>query len=153
MEEKLLAVILSPRSRPWAEIVEAGRGVCRFLWIVDSRAPGMQHTAAMLRRFGKLIDIAGAPMGDVVRLAHAERPDGITSFWDEDLHMQAWLAAALDLPVRRFAQSRASRISCSSARRLPRPVCRYRDTRRSGNLWTPLRLGACVLLSAAFRWC
>lgn len=98
MEEKLLAVILSPRSRPWAEIVEAGRGVCRFLWIVDSRAPGMQHTAAMLRRFGKLIDIAGAPMGDVVRLAHAERPDGITSFWDEDLHMQAWLAAALDLP-------------------------------------------------------
>ena len=98
MEDKLLGVILSPRSRPWTEIVEAGAGLCRFLWVVDSAQPGMQHTSAMLRRFGKVIDVAGCTMEEVVRLAHAERPDGIASFWDADLHMQAWLAAALDLP-------------------------------------------------------
>jgi biotin carboxylase len=97
-KDRLLAVILSPRSRPWAEIVEAGTDVCRFLWIVDSRQPGMQHTSALLRRFGKVIDIAGCTMEEIVRLAHAEHPNGIASFWDEDLHMQAWLAAALDLP-------------------------------------------------------
>ena len=97
-EDRLLAVILSPRSRPWAEIVEAGTHLCRFLWIVDSRQPGMHQTSALLRRFGKVIDVAGRTMEDLVRLAYAERPDGITSFWDEDLHLQAWLAAALDLP-------------------------------------------------------
>jgi len=98
VEDRLLAVILSPRSRPWAEIVEAGTDLCRFLWIVDSRQPSMQHTAAILRRFGKVIDVAGCTMEEVVRLVHAAHPDGIASFWDADLHMQAWLAAALDLP-------------------------------------------------------
>jgi biotin carboxylase len=58
----------------------------------------MRQTSAILRRFGKVIDVAGCTMDELVRLAHAERPDGITSFCDADLHMQAWLAAALDLP-------------------------------------------------------
>jgi biotin carboxylase len=96
--DRLLAVILSPRSRPWTEIVEAGTGLCRFLWLVDAREPAMQHATPILRRFGKVIDIAGCTMEEMVRLAGAERPEGIASFCDADLHLQAWLAAALGLP-------------------------------------------------------
>jgi biotin carboxylase len=45
-----------------------------------------------------VIDISGRSREELIRLVHAERPDGITSFRDADLHLQAWLAAALELP-------------------------------------------------------
>ncbi len=45
-----------------------------------------------------MVDTAGSTNAEVVQLVYAERPDGITSFFDGDLHRHAWLAAALDLP-------------------------------------------------------
>ena len=94
----LLAVVFSPRSRPWSEIVEAGADVCRFLWVVDSREPGVSVTMRVLRKFGHVIDSADRSPEDLIRLVHDEHPDGITSFFDTDLHRHAWLAAALGLP-------------------------------------------------------
>ncbi len=92
----LLAVVFSARSRPWSEIVEAGSDVCRFLWIVDSREPGVMMR--VLRKFGHVIDSADRSAEDLIRLVHDEHPAGITSFFDTDLHRHAWLAAALGLP-------------------------------------------------------
>lgn len=98
MQEPLLAIVFSSRSRSWTEIVEAGADLCRFLWIVDCREPDMGDTVRVLRRFGKVIDTAGCTPEKVIQHIHGEHPDGIASFFDTDLHRQAWMAAALGLP-------------------------------------------------------
>jgi biotin carboxylase len=72
--------------------------LCRLVWVVDSSKPGVGAVASLLRRFGKVVDLAGCTAEEVVQLVHAERPDGVTSYLDNDLHRQAWLAAALELP-------------------------------------------------------
>ena len=72
--------------------------MCRFLWIVDTSEPGVESTAKVLRKVGKVIDSAGCTEQELIQLVYAEHPDGITSYVDTDLHRQAWLAAALDLP-------------------------------------------------------
>lgn len=98
VQEPLLAIVFSSRSRPWTEIVEAGEGLCRFLWIVDGREPDIGDTLKVLRRFGKVIDTAEYTPEKVIQRIDGERPDGITSFFDTDLHRHAWMAAALGLP-------------------------------------------------------
>ena len=79
------------------EIVEAAADVCRLLWIVDEPklAAG---TRAVLRRLGTVVDAAGCTPEELIMLVDAERPDGITCYFDPDLHRQAWLASALGLP-------------------------------------------------------
>ncbi|MGH9107210.1 MAG: ATP-grasp domain-containing protein [Acidimicrobiales bacterium] len=94
----LLAVIYSPRSRPWSEIVDAAEGLCRLLWVADSSSPGMGVVAGALRKFGTVVDAAGCSAQSLVQRVHAERPDGITSYTDGDLHRHAWLAESLGLP-------------------------------------------------------
>lgn len=96
-DKPLLAVVYSPRSRPWMEIVEASADLCRLLWIVDGSRLGA--TARVLRKVGKLIDAEGRTPEELIRLVHAERPDGVICYWDPDLHRQAWLATALGLPT------------------------------------------------------
>jgi len=78
--------------------VDAASGLCRLLWVVDSSKPGVGAVASLLRRFGKVVDAAGCTAQELVQLVHAERPDGVTSYADTDLHQQAWLAEALELP-------------------------------------------------------
>jgi biotin carboxylase len=94
----LLAVVYSPKSRPWSEIVDASSGLCRLLWILDSGEPGAGVLAGVLRKFGKVIDTANCSAQKLVQLVHAEHPDGVASYFDTDLHRQAWLAAVLELP-------------------------------------------------------
>ena len=96
--EALLAVVYSPQSRPWAEIADAASGLCRLVWVVDSSKPGIPTLAGVLRKLGKVVDTAGCTEQKLVQLVYAERPDGITSYTDADLHRQAWLAEALRLP-------------------------------------------------------
>jgi biotin carboxylase len=91
----LLAVVYSARSRPWREIAEAAADVCRLLWIVDAARLG--PTVNVLGRIGKVIDTAGCTPEELIQLVHAEHPQGITSYFDADLHLQAWLGAALGL--------------------------------------------------------
>jgi biotin carboxylase len=91
----LLAVVHSPRSRPWWEIAEAAAGLCRLLWIVDESAVGT--TDRVLRKLGKVIDTAGCTEEEVIATVRAEGPNGITSYFDDDLHRQASLSTALGL--------------------------------------------------------
>jgi len=78
--------------------VDAASGLCRILWVVDSSKPGVGVVANVLRRFGKVVDAAGCTDQELVQIVYAERPDGITSYTDEDLHRHSWMAAALELP-------------------------------------------------------
>ena len=94
----LLAVVYNPRSRPWAEIVDAASELCRLLWIVDAAVPGVAVVAGALRKFGKVVDSAGHTDQELVQLVHSEHPDGVVSYFDTDLHRHAWLAEALELP-------------------------------------------------------
>jgi biotin carboxylase len=96
--EPLLAVVYNPRSRPWSEVVDTASGLCRLLWVVDSSKPGVGVVTGVLRKFGKVIDAAGCTDQQLVHSVYAERPDGVTSYSDADLHRQAWLAEALQLP-------------------------------------------------------
>jgi len=97
-ELPVLAVIFSARSRPWTEIVDAGADLCRFLWIVDSSRPDSTGALRLLPRFGTVVDGAGLGPEELIQRVADEEPDGITSFFDADLHRHAWLAEALDLP-------------------------------------------------------
>jgi biotin carboxylase len=58
----------------------------------------MAVVAAVLRKFGKVIDSAGHNAQELVQLVRSEHPDGVVSYFDTDLHRQAWLAEALELP-------------------------------------------------------
>ena len=92
----LLAVVYSPRSRSWWEVYEAARNVCRLLWITDESALG--STARMLHKVGTVVDSSGCTQAELVAAIQAERPQGITSYFDDDLQLQAALACALGLP-------------------------------------------------------
>jgi biotin carboxylase len=98
VREPLLAIVFSSRSRPWTEIVEAGEGLCRFLWIVDGGEQDLGDTLKVLRRFGTIIDTTQRTPENVIQRVQGEHPDGIISFFDTDLHRHAWMAAALGLP-------------------------------------------------------
>jgi biotin carboxylase len=79
------------------EIVDAAADVCRLLWIVDEQKLDTA-TRVVLRRLGTVVNAEGCTPEELIMLVHAERPDGITSYFDPDLHRQAWLASALGLP-------------------------------------------------------
>src|ERR1700735_4686752 len=87
----LLGVVYSPRSRPWMEIAEAASDVCRILWILEGSQFG--NTVRALRKVGKVVDIEGRTPEQMLHAVYAERPDGITCYWDPDLFRQSWLGA------------------------------------------------------------
>ncbi|HXZ61565.1 MAG TPA: ATP-grasp domain-containing protein [Acidimicrobiales bacterium] len=95
-DKPLLAVVYSPRSRPWMEISEMASDLCRILWVVDESE--LDTTAKAIRKVGKVVNVEGLCPEEVIQRVDAERPDGITCYFDTDLHRQAWLAAALGLP-------------------------------------------------------
>lgn len=92
----LLAIVYSPRSRPWTEIVEAATDLCRLLWIIDASKLGDE--TRVLCKLGKVVDAEGCTPEELIMLVNAEHPDGITCYLDGDLHRQVWLASALGLP-------------------------------------------------------
>jgi phosphoribosylaminoimidazole carboxylase (NCAIR synthetase) len=61
--------------------------------------PGSGVVAGVLRKAGMVVDVAHCTPQEALQLVYAERPDGVTSYFDSDLHQQAWLAEALQLPA------------------------------------------------------
>lgn len=79
------------------EIEAAALDLCRLMWIADM--PELGSTARALGKLGKVIDASGRTAEELIQLVYAEHPDGITCYFDADLHRQAWLATALGLPT------------------------------------------------------
>ncbi|HXW35610.1 MAG TPA: ATP-grasp domain-containing protein [Acidimicrobiales bacterium] len=79
------------------EIAEAASDVCRILWILNESDFGI--STRVLQKVGTVVNSEGHTPEELIQLVHAERPDGITCYWDPDLHLQAWLASALGLPT------------------------------------------------------
>jgi biotin carboxylase len=79
------------------EIEAAASDVCRLMWIAG--VPELGNTARALGKLGKVIDASCRTPEELIQLVYAERPDGVTCYFDADLHRQAWLASALGLPT------------------------------------------------------
>lgn len=93
----LLAYVYHARSFPTLSLVEATRGLCRILWIVDSSDEEMASMQRLLRRFGDTVDIAGLPFDEAAAAIHAHDPDGIVTLADDNIRLTAELASRLGL--------------------------------------------------------
>ncbi|HXW80938.1 MAG TPA: ATP-grasp domain-containing protein [Acidimicrobiales bacterium] len=73
--------------------------MCELLWVIDTRVPGTSLIAQVLQRVGQVVDIAECTDQQLVQRAYDAGTKGVVSYLDPDLHRQAWLAEALDLPT------------------------------------------------------
>lgn len=93
-----LAYVYHPRSFPTMSLVEAARGLCELLWIVDTSNEEMASMERLLRRFGLTVDIAGLDIDEAAAVAAAYEPHGILTLADANLTLTAELAARIDRP-------------------------------------------------------
>jgi biotin carboxylase len=122
----LVAVAYGPRSVAAMQLAEAAAEVCDLLWLVDARAPEVDEMAALLRRFGAVVDIGGLDSETAAARVRAFEPDGIVTYFDAEMVGIAEIAAALRLPF----------VSPESARLLVDKV-RQRDALNAAGLPMP----------------
>ncbi len=124
------------------EIADSAADVCRLLWIVDESDLGA--TTKVLRKLGKVINAERRTPEELIQLVCAEHPDGITCYFDYDLHRQAWLAAALGLPSSSVRTVARLNDKLLSARPSVLPACRCRDLLKSLKKPTGMRSSGCA---------
>ncbi len=151
-DKPLLAVVYSPRSRPWMEISEMASDLCRVLWVVDESELGT--TAKAIKKVGKVVNLEGMSPEEMVQAVYAEKPDGITCYFDTDLHRQAWLAAALGLPstsVRAVARLNDKLLQREAMEEAGVPVPRFSEVREVADAAEVARLASAVGFPALLK--
>ena len=93
-----LAFVYHPRSFGTFEVAKAAEGVCRLVWVVDTRVAEVDLMSRLLRRLGDLVDVAGMSADDAATSIAASRPDGILALHDSLLAWTARVAERLKLP-------------------------------------------------------
>ncbi|GAB3800165.1 ATP-grasp domain-containing protein [Humibacter antri] len=93
-----LGFVFHPRSFATLSIVEAAKGLCDLVWIVDTGDPRLESMARLLARLGTVVDVAGMSGRAAAQLVREQRLDGVLALADELLEWTAQLAASLDLP-------------------------------------------------------
>jgi biotin carboxylase len=93
-----LGFVFHPRSFATLSIVEAARGLCDLVWIVDTGDPRLESMTRLLSRLGTVVDVAGMSGAEAAQLVRQERLDGVLALADELLEWTALLAASLGLP-------------------------------------------------------
>jgi hypothetical protein len=58
------------------QIAEAASGLCELLWLVDESVPEDASTSRLLRKVGKVVNIAGLSPEETVSVLRAHSPDG-----------------------------------------------------------------------------
>ena len=121
-----LGFVFHPRSFATLSIVEAARGLCDLVWIVDTGDPRLESMTRLLSRLGTVVDVAGMTGAEAAQLVRQERLDGVLALADELLEWTALLAASLGLPFHSVETTRlltdkfAQRAACRAAG-LPAP--------------------------------
>ncbi len=76
---------------------ESARGLCEIIWLVDLAEPGMTKTVRLLRRIGKVVDIAGLSRQETVQAIALLEPTGILALNDHRMVLLAEIAADIGL--------------------------------------------------------
>jgi biotin carboxylase len=139
-----LAFFYHPLSFAPMSIVEAARGLCDIVWLVDTEDPRHGSTLRLLSRLGTVIDVAGLSAEAVAALiAAANGVDGVLTLADEYLEWTAALAVELGLPflspeaAHRAADKFAQRSALRSAG-LPTPGCWAVNSDADAQTWQQL---------------
>ena len=93
-----LAYVYHPMSPAPLSIVDAAKGVCELVWVVDSSQPGSTSMQRLLRRTGPIVEASGRTVAEVAAELRELAVDGAVSLLDDDLVWTARLAAELGLP-------------------------------------------------------
>ena len=67
------------------QIAEAASGLCELLWLVDESVPEDASTSRLLRKVGKVVNIAGLSPEETVSVLRAHSPDGVAGYRDTDI--------------------------------------------------------------------
>ena len=110
-----LAYVYDPLSFAPLSIVDAARGVCDLVWVVDSSQPGSSSMQRLLRRTGPTVEVSGTTISDVAAELRTHGVDGVVSLHDGGLVWTAALAAELGLPF--HSVDTAIRLTDKSAQR------------------------------------
>ena len=92
-----LAVFYEPGSFSLFEIAASAKDLCELLWVVDSRGFDGPRSA-LLRRLGRMIDVASLDAASVALSLAAASVRGIVAYTDALLEPASRAAAMLDLP-------------------------------------------------------
>lgn len=116
-----LAYVYHPRSFPTMSLVEAARGLCELLWIVDTSNEETGAMVRLLKRFGLTVDIAGLTVDEAAAVVAQYEPHGILTLADANLTLTAGLASRIDRPfaspttAERFTDKHAQRDALAAA--------------------------------------
>jgi len=93
-------VVYTPDSFSVFQLIEAARGLCRVLWVVDRGVYDSfsdNTSIKLMRRFGRVIETESRSFDEIVNAVAGERPNGIATFDDSGQLLAARLAIALGL--------------------------------------------------------
>jgi hypothetical protein len=76
---------------------EASSSLCDIVWVVNSREMRDTKSVRLLRKLGRVVDIAGMPFDEAVGSLRDEGPDGIVAYADAQIAAASALATALGL--------------------------------------------------------
>lgn len=94
----LLAFVYHPVSFGAFELAGAAEEICDLLWVVDTTMPDVEFMTKLLRRLGRVIDVAGLAPDAAAELIGASSPGGILALTDGQLRWTAHVAERLGLP-------------------------------------------------------
>jgi hypothetical protein len=110
------------------QIAEAASGLCELLWLVDESVPEDASTSRLLRKVGKVVNIAGLSPEETVSVLRAHSPDGMAGYRDTDIVPLSFVGAELGLDyhtpevARRLVDKLRQREALRNAG-LPTPLC------------------------------
>jgi biotin carboxylase len=124
-------------------IVEAARGLCDLVWVVDTADVRVGSMTRLLARFGPVIDAADRSVDEIADELGSHGVDGILALADDLLSFTAAVADRLGLPfhspetARRLTDKAAQRAALRAGG-LPSPGCWIVSAGTGDSEWTDL---------------
>jgi ATP-grasp domain len=92
----LLAIVYGPGASSAFLLSDGAAPLCDLVWVVDSNDVA-EWTLRLVRKLGRIVDIAGMTEADAADALGALHPDGIVAYADQQMAMAAALGERLGL--------------------------------------------------------
>ena len=124
----LLVIVYGTGATSPFSLADSASSMCDIAWIVDSDEFNDRAMLRLLRKLGRVVDIAGMAEGDAVDALRALQPDGIVAYADAQMATASALAGrlGLDYPDAVVAQRLLDKVTQRRALHdggLPVPTC------------------------------